>query len=350
MPSMFALAVVSVFAVGNEIRQQVEEMLAFIQLKDVLMLCVLFLPLLLSYVIPITYMFGILTAFGRLARQGEIIALRAAGISQKRLVAPVILFGCVLSGFGYLVQETLQPWSVKKAMNLVYTELPQRATLDVLPAGIMHEYEGWRVYFERTDPETGTLYNMDLVRPEGEKGATIFYAASARLNRSEESFELVLKNGHLVTPENLRLDFETQRLRIPAPAPIQSNQIRKARSLPELFAHERELALAYAEHATTGGGNALMKERIEISERFSLPFSAIAVSFVAAPLGIRAKKGGRSFSFAAGITIILVYQILQLVSQPQSLSPLDEVILRAWTPNVLLLGIGLVLVWKVDRI
>ncbi|MCH7908069.1 MAG: LptF/LptG family permease [Candidatus Hydrogenedentes bacterium] len=350
VPSMFALAVVSFFAVGNEIRQQVQEVLAFIHVTDILMLCVLFLPLLLSYVIPATYLLGILMAFGRLAQQGEIVAMRAAGISLKRLVIPVILFGCVLSVFGYFVQETLQPWSVKKAMNLVYTELPQRATIDVLPAGIMHEYEGWRVYFERTDPDTGTLYNVDLVRPEGEKGSTVFYAASARLHRSEEGFELVLTDGHLVTPENLRLDFETQRLRIPAPAPIQTSQIRKARDLPELFARERELALEYEEQATAGRRKTLMKERNEIAERFSLPFAAVAVSVVGAPLGLRAKRGGRSFAFTVGFAIILAYGVLNLVVLPQSLSPLLEVVLRAWVPNALLLGIGLLLVWNVDRV
>ena len=349
-PSLLALGVVSFFALGNEIRQQVEEVVAFVTVGDIAKLSVLFFPLLVSYVVPITYLLGILMAFGRLAKQGEITAARAGGISLKRMIAPVVIVGAILSGVCLFVQDVVQPWSIKKAFAIVYSELPQRATLDALPAGIMHEYEGWRVYFEQKDSETGVLYNIDLVRPEEERGSTIFYAASAKLQYDNGNYELVLDDGHLVTEDNLRLGFSQQRLTMPGPSAVQSSQVRKAKSLSELMESEKELQAQFEKLPTQRGRHTLSKERNEIARRLSWPFAAVAVSLVGAPLGVRSRSGGRSFAFAAGFSIILTYGVLQVFLQPQSLAPLLEVVLRAWIPNAMMIALGIALIWKVDRV
>lgn len=350
IPSGMALTIVSFFAIGNEIRQQIEEVIAFVRIGDVLQLAVLFFPLLVSYVIPITYLLGILMAFSRLAKQGEITAIRAGGISLKRAIAPVIVVGALLSAGCFLTQDIVQPWAIKKAFALVFTELPQRATLDVLPAGIMHEYEGWRVYFERKDADSGALYNIDLVRPEEEHGSTVFYAASARLVPEEGDYKLLLTDGHLVTPENMRLGFESQVLTIPGPSTTKSAQVRKAKDLSELFASQAELEREYRKRPTNRSKRLLVKERNEIARRLSLPFAAIAFACVAAPLGARATRGGRSYAFVMGFGIVLMYAVFQIAVAPQSLAPLGEVVMRAWIPNALLTAVGVGLIWRVDRV
>jgi len=90
--------------------------------------------------------------------------------------------------------------------------------------------------------------------------------------------------------------------------------------------------------------------RQEISERFSLPILSFAVSFLAAPLAVRSRHGGRSYSFAIGFLILLVYFPLSILFEPQSLRGLDTVILRGMVPNLVLLAAGCVALWRVDRI
>src|ERR671934_1307994 len=48
------------------------------------------LPNVLTFTIPMAVLVGILTGFGRMSSDSEPIALRAAGISMVRLLAPVL--------------------------------------------------------------------------------------------------------------------------------------------------------------------------------------------------------------------------------------------------------------------
>lgn len=350
-PSLLALGVVAFLAVANEIRERLHEMpVALVTPGDLLRLTLFFLPSLVSYVVPITYLLGILLTFGRLAQQGELIAVKAAGIPMRRVIAPVILFGALLSAASFLIQDRLQPWALGKAFALVYSELPQRLTLDRLSPGVMHEYEGWRVYFAQKDPHDLALRDIDLVRPEDGGKASFFHAESARLVRRPEAYELVLSKGHLITEGNVRLRFESQRLAIPRPAPKSARGRRHTRTLAELLANEKALEARYRETQSRGNRQALKKERREIGGRLSLPFACLAVTLLAAPLGARAKSSGRSHAFILGFATIVAYYVLQVLMEPRSLHALSAVVLRAWVPNLLMLLTGLGLLWRVDRV
>lgn len=351
VPSALALGVISFLAVANEIRERLDEMpVDLITLADLSKMTFFFLPSLIAYVLPITFLMGILMTFGRLAQQGEITAMRTAGIPLRRVVAPVIVTGALLSVAAFVIQDRVQPWAIERAFALIYSELPQRVTLEALPAGRMHEYEGWRVYFSKKDPETLTLYDIDLVRPEQAGEISVFHAESAQLLQTDETHELVLTNGHLMAPKDLRQSFETARLTIPKPSPSKARGMRRARDLAGLLASARRLEDKYRETRSQKAKQALKKERREIGERVSMPFACLAVAFLGAPLAARARRAGRSYTFAVGFTIILVYYVLQMLMEPSSLHSQGDIILRAWTPNLVLLLTGAALLWRVDRV
>src|SRR4029078_99631 len=48
------------------------------------------LPSIFSVTIPMAFLLGVLLAFGRMASDGEIVALRASGVSPARLLRPVV--------------------------------------------------------------------------------------------------------------------------------------------------------------------------------------------------------------------------------------------------------------------
>lgn len=349
--SLLALGAISFLAMANEIRERVEEMpIELVTLTDLMLLGFYFLPSLVVYIIPITYLVGILMIFGRLAQNGEIIAMKAAGIPLKRLIAPVIALGALLSLLTFAIQDRAQPWAMNQAFKLVYNELPRRVTLDRLQPGVMHDYEGWHVYFGARDQETSTLYDIDLVRPAPDGGVSVLHAESAQFFDRDGTYELVLKNGHLITPGNIRVTNELQRLTVPAPSEAKIRGARNSLSLTGLIARAREVEAEYRATHSQAAKQSLKKARREIGERVSLPFACLAVAFLGAPLGVRAKRSGRSYTFAAGFSIALVYYVLKIVMEPNSLHSQADIIVRAWVPNIVLLLSGIVLVWKVDRV
>ena len=109
----------------------------------------------------------------------------------------------------------------------------------------------------------------------------------------------------------------------------------------QLLDDEKTLAGQIAQTPSEPGKLELFKVRRDIADRLSLPFACLAVSLAAAPLGARARRAGRSYTFAVGFSVLLIYYVLQMLVEGHSLHPLWLTILRMWVPNLLLCGAGL---------
>lgn len=351
VPALLAFAVISFIVLSNEIRDRAHDFAAFITLSDIAILMALLLPLLVSIIVPMTFLIGVMLTFGRLAQQHEIAAMQAAGVSLKRLAVPVIITGALLSAACFFIQDRLQPWAVSKAFHLIYSELPSRITLNRLQPGVMHEYQSWRVYFARRDEATDTLFDLDLVTPRKENVPPVyFHAKSATLQPAGDAYELVMTQGHIVTEQHVRIEFDEQRLTLPPPSTFLPGTLRKMQRIDELLALERDL-LKLVQAAPSGGYTArLHKLRQEIADRWSLPFAAFACAMAGAPIAVRAERRGRSHMFAAASVLAVGYVILYMMAQPATLRPLAEVVVRTWLPNLALIGVGLVLFFGLDRV
>jgi lipopolysaccharide export LptBFGC system permease protein LptF len=360
IPSLLAFALISFLAVGNELRERIDLLpIEHISFYDIGRLTVFFLPSVVTYIIPITYMMGVLLAFGRLNQENEIVAAKAAGIPLKRIVVPVIISGALLSVLSFVIQDRVQPFTFNRAMLLITRELPRRLTLDVLPAGVMHEIESeegtWRVYIEKKSPDTGTLHNIELLMPRKGGSAWTFFAREAQVATKDEQTEVILRDGYAIYPQEndrelLVSVFPEFRIPWPKSPPGKMSQQRRTLSLPECLAAEQELTQLYEDRQTVKLKRDLLKMRVEISERFSLPLLCFTVSFLAAPLAVRSRHSGRSYSFAIGFAILLVYFPMSIMLEPQSLHGLDTVMLRGMIPNLVLLAAGCLALWRVDRI
>jgi lipopolysaccharide export LptBFGC system permease protein LptF len=402
VPTFLALLVVGFLGVANEIRQRVRELadlpLSEIGVGDAARIALLFLPALSSFLVPITFMMGILMAFSRLAHQNEIVALKAAGIPLKRVIVPVLVLGALLSGLVFISQDRVQPWAVRQLTQILYSDLPLRATLDVLPAGVMHDYADWRVYIGSRD-NTGKLHDIRILAPT-ESGPVAFYAGSAKVVKEPGGSRLVMEDVEMIPTGQVLVPVESLSMRIPALQPKKARHERKGYPLSDLLAYETLIQLArdlqraglldsahiaalgasQGDLATTGfppgilaryppviavkpewleridqyRGEAatidLARTRADIAQRTALPFACLAVCLAAAPLAIRSRQGGRSYAFVVGLTVLGVYFLLHQALRPQGLHSLPIMLLLAWIPNVVLAGAGVYFLWRVDRV
>lgn len=77
-------------------------------------LLVLEIPKVLAKAIPVGILLGSIFTFDRMSKNSELSILRGIGLSFNRIMLPVILFGCVLSIFCYIVNDKLVPIASKK--------------------------------------------------------------------------------------------------------------------------------------------------------------------------------------------------------------------------------------------
>lgn len=352
LPALLAFGVIAFLGVAAKLRSKLDEIPeGFLTLYDFFWLYIYMLPSLIALLVPVSFLFGILMAFGRMAQQGEITAMQASGISLKRMSLPVLLAGIFLAGLSFFAQDYLQPWGIRHAFHVIYTELPERATIDKLDAGELHDIDGYRIYFEDKDSETHTLYNFDLILPNSNgEGIDLYHADEAQLLRTGDQYTLELFRVYYISSNNY-MDGKKISRAFPPPPTVSKDSIRRYGSnIQDLLKIERELSQSQEATSQNNHSSEIHQFRGELAKRFSIPFAAIAIALIGAPLGVQARQRGKSSLFSMGFGVMVLYYTLLTVAEPTSMSDLHEYILRAWIPNLVLMGLGVAMLWKVDRV
>src|SRR3977135_2840648 len=109
--ALIALTFVALLAFTREIGSLLEAIVRqSATMSDVWAISVAILPNVLTFTIPMAMLVGILTGFGRMSSDSETIAFRAAGVSMKRLLLPVMMIG----GLAWAANLTLTVWVAPK--------------------------------------------------------------------------------------------------------------------------------------------------------------------------------------------------------------------------------------------
>lgn len=357
-PSALAAVLVTFVVLAAGLQENLGALLdkvPFVQITliDLGLIAFFSLPSALGFILPVTFMFGIMFAFGRLAASSEMTAMRACGISLKQAVLPVLGLGLVVSGACFFLQNLAQPWAVGQLSRLLTSDLPLRMTIDMLPTGVMHAYGDWRVYLGERDPD-GTLRNIMLLQPQPDGKVDAFYAESAEVESDAEGSRLVLRNGHLIPAsegfEVRRLSFDTLTKTIPRANTRAPMSERHAMSAGQLLALERSMAAEYEASGLITLLGELQTIHRELSSRFSLPAMAFVLGLMAAPIGARTGRQSRSYAFAAGMLIMVVYFVIYNAVGPLYALPLPLALLAGQTPNIVMLLAGMVTLMRVDRV
>jgi len=85
------------------------------------------LPLIISQVLPVACLAGVLLGFALLNRSGEVLACQQLGISRLEMAVPVLLVAVLISGFDFLISETVVPAATREAKYIYSVELKKRS-------------------------------------------------------------------------------------------------------------------------------------------------------------------------------------------------------------------------------
>ncbi|HEY9862463.1 MAG TPA: LptF/LptG family permease, partial [Candidatus Obscuribacterales bacterium] len=77
------------------------------------------LPEFVVYALPMSTLLATLIAYGRLATDSELIALRGCGISVRRLVVPALILSLVVTGCTFALNEAIAPQTTYQASVLL---------------------------------------------------------------------------------------------------------------------------------------------------------------------------------------------------------------------------------------
>lgn len=354
--------------------------------STVVKLLVLSLPHITVLTVPMSLLFGILIAIGRLSADSEIIAMRALSISTRAIYRPVFLFSFAVFLLNLYLMNVVLPRGNSELQTLKAELFTSSIDKELKPRVFYDEYDNIMIYVDDVDPRTGRWKGVFVADSRGDSGQTTAATvqqtveqartleenASVQLAAARSSQRIIVaETGSLsiVSPSkqvwmNLRnAQTHVWDPRKPERYDLTSNAGQRMR-LPDRFSSTdpsgayikslREMNLAELQEQVQIAGKNHEKEllraaKVEIHKKFAIPFACLVFGVVGLPLGITNRRGGKSSGFSLSVGIILIYYIMISNGEHLAVSGKIGPAFGMWTPNVLLLILGIYLMIRASR-
>lgn len=310
------------------------------------------LPSFLELTIPMALMLSIVVAFGRLATDGELTALRAAGLSLVQLIGPVMLFSALVAASTFVLALHARPWANRQVNHTIYEIAKTRATAALKPQVFNSTFGGMVIYVDSIEQVSGLMKGI-LVSDEREsyRRTTIFSAAGRLVtNEDQKTVYLQMLDGtslsyHAGQESYDKTDFKSLEVNLDLEEDVGRDRIQPTLTPSEMSWDQ----LLEARQAKQAAGDSAIEEGIEMQRKFVLSAAALILPIIAVPLGIQRSRAVRARSLGVSITVILVYYFG--LSGAMTLIRREAVGLEVgmWTPNAVLAVIGILLFVRAAR-
>lgn len=318
-------------------------------------LLMLTIPNIVVLTLPMSLLFGILIAVGRLSSDSELIAMRSTGLSLLALYRPILFLSALFAILNTWLMVYALPWGNHALQQLRLEIMTQSISQQVQPRVFYEEWEGKVLYvFETPEGEERWkgVFLAESVPSGGDNEITVADWGEVRVEPDGERVVLRLYNAmrhkvDLNAPDRYevsrhrRLDlileerFSTQqKAKISVSKGIRELTLEELQDLkddPTATAEQRNLA------------------RVEIHKKFSIPAACLVFGLFALPLGINNRRGGKASGFALSILVILVYYVLLSNGEEAARYGRIPGWVGMWAPNVLMAAGGLFLLLRRNK-
>jgi lipopolysaccharide export system permease protein len=311
---------------------------AGVGLGELLELCSIVLPSYLPFAIPTALLFGVLVSFGRMAADGEVVAMRASGISVWRMLPPVLALATLCAALSaYLVFE-VEPRGRHRLTRFAH-HISQGAVLS--RPGQFRELGDQTLWVRALGPESCPLQGV-LIGDFSDEHRTRYVSARCGAVRESAGATLVLElsDGSIhfddTGSDRYRLiRFVSASTAVSLARYLDPERRAREHTFRELLELDRRFR-AGERFELRGEGH--LEVRLQIQRALAFPLASLALALLAVPLGIRPVRAGRSWGAITAIAAMALYwglsRLTELAAEAQWLAP--EIAL--WLPNLAVAG------------
>ncbi|HWX25187.1 MAG TPA: LptF/LptG family permease, partial [Vicinamibacteria bacterium] len=307
------------------------------------------LPSILATTIPMASLLGVLLAFGRLASDSEIVAMRASGVSPMALLRPVLLQSLVTGLATFYVISVALPEANQTYRELYYSLVVGKARTGVKPRVFADDLlPGMVLYVSDIPAETGQWTNVFIHDTRDSHEPKVILARTGRLVIEEHARAAYLHLEHAVRhtfdPRNPRDGYHQEHLGI-ADLDLPFDELfpkvplakgGRELTLPELS--ERIVKLR-----AEGKFKEVPRYEVEWHKKFAIPTACLVFGFLGLGLSLGSRREARSAAFGLSIAVIFVYYVIIRLGEQAGDTGLLSPFLSMWGANLVLGAVGLVL-------
>lgn len=305
-----------------------------------------FIPHILYLVFPVALLLGAVFSVGNLARHLELVALRAAGISIWRILAPILVFGAAASGGMYWFSDAVLPDANHKRFQINEPKTPDDRGGDPM--------EKFNYAYTASD---GTILFFDYYsghRKTGQGVAAISHPRGKGMSMRIDARTLAWDSLGWVLRDGTKRTFGADGLKSEA---FKERRFAELDDRPQDLLYDRvhheEMSLQEIDRRIAilrrSGESANV---LETQRGFRLSSSLVNffMVLIGAAMSVHTIKAGLARNFGIALLITFLYyvslRIGLVMGENGTLSPT----MGAWFGNLLFAPLGMVLLWRAARV
>ena len=144
--------------------------------------------------LPLSVLLSTIMTYGSLGENYELVAIKAAGISLRRAMYPMMLIITILSIAAFVFSDYMLPKANLKYFSLLY-DARQQKSANFLPEGVFsNSFPGYSIRVKRKDADGQTLHGiMIYAKNAAENNTDVLIANEGKMYRTPNGQFLVLK-------------------------------------------------------------------------------------------------------------------------------------------------------------
>lgn len=292
------------------------------------------MPSFLVLTLPIACLIATISTFSRLSLDKEVVAMKAAGLSLLRISVPVVAFSSLVFGLTLILSQWGQPWTNISLKKLALSLIQDRLSI-ALDTGVFNEpMPDLLVYIPEPGHGDQTHTRGVFISDKRDKAKPLIIVAKTfRIlddpGRTQLGIRLFDGTIHQAPADPLQYHqvmFSTYDLKIDLSDSIPETEINRP-SYPDLIKKLEESGWR---------DSGALRRLMEYYKDWAFPVASLVLGILGLPVGIVSKRSGKVGGFAIGISIIVVYYLLNVVGEFLVTTLVLHPFAGAWLPNIIL--------------
>ncbi len=301
------------------------------------------LPSIFAVTIPMAFLLGVLLAFGRLASDSEIVALRASGVSPARLLRPVLALALAAGLVTFWVMAVALPAANQAHRQTMFALIVNKARAGVKPRVFSDDnlVPGMVLYVSDIPAETGQWKDIFIhdVRDPAMPKVILARGGQILVDESEKAVSMHLEDGALYSVKTAEPESDRFQRFVSSDFPLPTDAFFPATALSK---GDREMTLReldkHIADARAHAKNPLEAARfmVEWHKKFAIPVACLVFGLLGLGLSLGTKKEARSAAFALSVGVIFVYYVFIRLGEQAGDTGMLPPAMAIWAADVVL--------------
>jgi LPS export ABC transporter permease LptG len=300
-------------------------------------------PAYLVLTFPMSLLASSELAIGRLSTDGEITAMRAGGISLRRIIIPFLAAALVISILSFLINDYIVPEANRAHQNIIRENVLKKDLSYIRRNVFFRDAENRYFYINQFNEEDMTIqdimiyelsrenFSRTITAKKGEWVADTWKLENGTIHNYDKegkiSYDMNFSAINIIVKEDLQKFFINQR----EPIEINSKELKQQISILQRVGADTK------------------RLEVILHMKYSVPFSGLIFILLGVPLGLRVKRGSKATGIIISIVLVFVYYVFVSTARAFGNGGVLATALAAWLPNIIFAILGIILIFWAEK-